>query len=85
MSLKANIYNKFICRGTAMLMSQLKVHFSEQACQPLKNREHEHSDRAFFVAAPRVWNNLPSSVTASQTLGTFRRPLKTHIFAVSLT
>ena len=63
-----------------MLMSQLKVHFSEQACQPLKNREHEHSEHT-----PRVWNSLPSSVTASQTLGTFRRRLKTHLFAVSLT
>jgi len=42
-------------------------------------------DRAFFVAAPYVWNSLPSSVTASQTLGTFRRRLKTHLFAVSLT
>ena len=42
-------------------------------------------DRAFFVAAPRVWNSLPSSVTASQTLGTFKRRLKTHLFAVSLT
>jgi len=27
----------------------------------------------------------PSSITASQTLGTFRRRLKTHLFAVSLT
>jgi len=25
-------------------------------------------DRAFFVAAPRIWNSLPSSVTASETL-----------------
>jgi len=42
-------------------------------------------DRAFFVAALRVWNSLPSSVTASQTLGTIKRRLKTHLFAVSLT
>ena len=42
-------------------------------------------DRAFFVplAAPRVWNTLPSSVTASETLGTFKRRLKTHLFATS--
>jgi len=40
-------------------------------------------DRAFFVAAPRVWNTLPSSVTASETLGTFKRSLKTHLFATS--
>ena len=40
-------------------------------------------DRAFFVAAPCVWNTLPSSVTASETLGTFKRRLKTHLFATS--
>jgi len=49
------------------------------------SRRSTIGDRAFFVAAPRVWNSLPSSVTASQTLGTFRRRLKTHLFAVSLT
>ena len=41
-------------------------------------------DRAFFVAAPRAWNTLSSSVTASETLGTFKRRLKTHLFATSL-
>ena len=30
-----------------------------------------------------IWNSLPSSVTASETLGTFWRRLKTHLFAVS--
>jgi len=38
---------------------------------------------AFFVAAPRVWNTLPSSITASKTLSTFKRRLKTHLFATS--
>jgi len=42
-------------------------------------------DRAFFVAAPRAWNTMPSSVTASETLGTFNRRLKTHLFAMSFT
>jgi len=40
-------------------------------------------DCAFFVAAPRAWNTLLSSVTASETLGTFKRRLKTHLFATS--
>ena len=35
-------------------------------------------DRTFFVAAPCVWNALPSSVTASETVSTFKRRLKTH-------
>jgi len=29
------------------------------------------------------WNTLPSSVTASETLGTFKRRLKMHLFATS--
>ena len=31
----------------------------------------------------RVWNTLPSSITASETLGTFKRRLKTHLFVTS--
>ena len=33
-------------------------------------------DRAFFVAAPCEWNTLPSSVTASETIGSFKRRLR---------
>jgi len=29
-------------------------------------------DRAFTVAAPRVWNTLPEEITTPQTLSTFR-------------
>ena len=41
-------------------------------------------DRAFFVTAPCIWNSLPSTVTASETLGIFKCRLKTHLFAASL-
>jgi len=58
---------------------------STSALVTLSSRRSTIIDRAFFVAAPRIWNSLPSSVTASQTLGTFRRRLKSHLFAVSLT
>ena len=37
-------------------------------------------DREFFVAL-RIWNTLPSSLTASETLSTFKHHLKTHLFA----
>ena len=40
-------------------------------------------DRAFPVAAARVWNSLPSSVTSCTSLSTFKRHLKTHLFARS--
>ena len=37
-------------------------------------------DRAFPVAASRVWNSLPVAVTSSTSLPTFKRRLKTALF-----
>jgi len=37
-------------------------------------------DRAFPVAAAKVWNCLPPSITSSQSLPQFRRALKTELF-----
>ena len=40
-------------------------------------------DRAFGVAAARVWNSLPTIVTSSPSLSSFKRQLKTVLFARS--
>ena len=40
-------------------------------------------ERAFSVAGPRVWNSLPESVRATNTLITFKRNLKTYLFNIS--
>jgi len=37
-------------------------------------------DRAFPVAASRVWNDLPQHVTAAESLPVFCSRLKTHLF-----
>ena len=37
-------------------------------------------DRAFPVAAARVWNSLPADFTSSSSLPTFKRRLKTELF-----
>jgi len=37
-------------------------------------------DRAFPVAAAKLWNGLPGDVTVSQSLAAFRRQLKTFLF-----
>ena len=39
--------------------------------------------RTFAAAGPTVWNSLPEAVTSAGTLATFRRHLKTHLFAKS--
>ena len=40
-------------------------------------------DRAFPVAAARAWNSLPSFVKSASSLSTFKRYLKTYLFAMS--
>jgi len=39
--------------------------------------------RAFPVAGPSVWNDLPDTVTSAPTLSTFRQRLKTYLFSLS--
>ena len=36
--------------------------------------------RGFRSAAPAIWNSLPSNVRSCETLTTFRRHLKSHLF-----
>jgi len=40
--------------------------------------------RAFPVAGPQTWNDLLEDVTSAESLTTFRRLLKTHLFRKSL-
>jgi hypothetical protein len=37
-------------------------------------------NRAFPVAGPQVWNDLPEDITSAQSLSTFRQRLKTYLF-----
>ena len=37
-------------------------------------------DRAFSVCAPKLWNELPSSLRCCSNIETFKRQLKTHLF-----
>ena len=39
--------------------------------------------RAFAVAAPHIWNILPTDVVAASSLSTFRRLLKRFLFKQS--
>ena len=39
--------------------------------------------RAFSVAAPRVWNELPITLKTSETIAIFRKKLKTYLFQIA--
>ena len=42
---------------------------------------NRYGDRAFSACAPLLWNNLPSHIQDSPTIDTFKKKLKTHLFA----
>ena len=37
-------------------------------------------DKAFVLAAPKLWNALPTLIKESTSIDTFKRKLKTHLF-----
>ena len=37
-------------------------------------------DRAFVAAAPKLWDALPKDVRNAETVGSFKRLLKSHLF-----
>ena len=41
-------------------------------------------DRALSIAGPKAWNNLPQSVRSADSLDSFKRKLKFHLFMVAL-
>ncbi len=48
-----------------------------------RSRLKFRGDRAFSVAAPRLWNALPLSIRSSPTFGVFQSALKTHLFSLA--
>ena len=49
---------------------------------PLSNSK-TYGDRAYSVAAPTLWNALPSDIKCCTTLSDFKCKLKTHLFRLS--
>ena len=43
-------------------------------------RLRNYGDRAFCVAAPKLWNNLPLNIRECGSVNSFKRLLKTHLF-----
>ena len=37
-------------------------------------------ERAFRYSGPKIWNDLPNGVRASESLNSFKQKLKTHLF-----
>ena len=69
---------------TNMLPAYTPVHGLRSASYGLlvepRSRLKTVGDRAFSVEGPCEWNRLPGEIRDCQTLGAFKRKLKTHLF-----
>ncbi len=75
-------------------LSELLSHYSPP--RPLRSQNSGHliipriskttaGGRSFFYLAPKLWNNLPSTVREADTLCQFKSRLKTHLFNLAYT
>ena len=51
--------------------------------QPRRTPSTTFEDRAFAVADPAAWNNLPDSIRTAANIDLFKRQLKTYLFQIS--
>ena len=47
-----------------------------------KSSTSTYGDRAFSVAAPKLWNNMPVNIRTTISIDSFKRKLKTHLFQI---
>jgi len=45
---------------------------------------NSYGDRAFSVIGPKLWNSLPTHLTTTDNYNTFKKDLKTYLFAEEL-
>ena len=68
-----------------MLMYNQSSYHTRASTDPLrlyipKTSKHTFADRAFSVAAPKLWNNIPLDIRVSKTIESFKQRLKTYLF-----
>ena len=76
-------YLSDLCKPISDIVGRrgLRSASESRLCVP-RTRTH-FGDRAFNIAGPAAWNNLPKHIRAATSLASFKRLLKTHLFKIS--
>ena len=54
--------------------------FTKTSVEVKRTNTKTYGDRAFSVAGPKLWNELPIEIKNSNNVDSFKRKLKTHLF-----
>ena len=75
---------KYICDLLSDYLPERNLRSASQLLfKPGPRTKTRYGDRAFAVAAPRLWNNLPLDIREAATISSFKRKLKTHFFKLT--
>ena len=74
------VYKRFYCTCPDFLYSLLEISDSETKSLECTYYNTKHGRRAFRYTAPRLWNKLPLKMRKVESLDTFKKKLKTHLF-----
>ena len=72
---------QYLCDFLTMRDSPLSLRsFDSHLLVVPRTRTKSFGDKSFPNVAPRLWNDLPFSLRTAESLGTFKKTLKTHLF-----
>ena len=71
------------CRPVAATHYRSRLHYATFGDLVVPRNRLELGKRAFAVAGPTAWNNLPPSVRLAPSITTFKTALKTHLFSAA--
>ena len=79
-----NLAPQYICDMIKPYPTPRQLRSSEENLLAIpQSRTKTYGDRAYSVAAPKLWNVLPEELRFINELGHFKRQLKTHLFRSS--
>ena len=70
----------FLTYLTNVLVSVFQGSNSQELLNIPRSRTKTYGDRAFSVAGPRQWNELPLDIRTISDVNAFKRNLKTYLF-----
>src|SRR6218665_2892890 len=76
-------YLKSYCVGVSTLRAGARLRSEVKGDLKVRKSKTCFGDRAFSVAGPRCWNNIPTSRRSASTQESFKSKLKAHYFEKS--
>ncbi|CAH3015731.1 unnamed protein product [Porites evermanni] len=71
---------EFLIIGTRQQLAKVNINCIRVGSTDVSARSKTLGDRAFMVAAPRLWNSLPKELRAITNVNSFKAHIKTYLF-----